>query len=74
MFRFMRKSFRAVLSICRSVIRGKFPALLGPDGAWQHAPLRFRMGSVLSSEEENITHGGDILPFQLDLPHTRVER
>ena len=28
----------------------------------------------LISEEENITHGKDILPFQLDLPHTRFER
>jgi hypothetical protein len=28
----------------------------------------------LNSEKENITHGEDILPFQLDLPHTRVER
>jgi hypothetical protein len=34
----------------------------------------FHLFGGLISEEENIAHGKDILPFQLDFPHMRFER
>jgi hypothetical protein len=34
----------------------------------------FNRGSMKISERENIAHGKDILPFQLDFSHMRFER
>ena len=69
------KGFFAVLSSCRSVIQRQLSRLTrNPTARGNTRRYYFNRESMKISEEENIAHGKDILPFQLDFSHMRFER